>query len=467
MNVSKQNPRPRIVMVVANALTTDVRVQKTAISAALEFEVLVIGISKNLYTENFQLNGVNAITIPWDCWKRDVNEVHTVPTATRGLALVASRRIRNWLTKIRVLRVFRRYFRAVSRLLKKTMSDLAKRLNNRQPKRNIQTLQTEVSWRQVLKDTMSLNIALFPTLDSFKPDIIHVHDVHLLGLVKDYVSQPHAKNIKVIYDAHEYIQGLAIHNPSIQDAFVNMESECISVADEVLTVSEAIAEQIQMDHNLETKPIVILNAPRRVAKEGNSPVEGIRSRLGLEEEVLLAVYSGGVHPIRGIDSLVYALEALQDLHLVLTINREGPYTDHLLELAKSLKVSGRLHFVPFVDPGSVVEYLASANIGVSPLPASIVNFDLALPNKIFDYFQCEIPVVASNCREVTALINELGIGETYDWESPSGLVQALSKVINNLEKYKEPYWLYPSRFSEYTWEIQELKLLEVYESLNQ
>jgi len=452
-------------MVVANALTTDVRVQKAARSAAVEFDVLVVGVSRNSYIESFKLNGIDAITIPWDCWKRDKSKWYKPvsempiksPDKPSSQLAIKTRKILKRLVTNRYSRRIKRYFGPKFRPAK-NMSKLEMHIPPTGPAKG--------TWRHTLMDTMNLNVVFFPTLDKFNADIIHVHDVHLLGLVNDYVSQRHAENVKVVYDAHEYIKGLAIHDALIQDAFVKMESEYISNASAVLTVSDAIAEKLASDHELKAIPKVILNAPNRVQISEEPKVKGIRELINLGPGVPLAVYSGGVHPIRGIDSLVYAIADIENLHLALTINREGSYTEKLSKLAQSLGVSNRLHFVPFVDPNQVVQYLASADVGLSPLPASVVNFDLALPNKIFDYFQCEIPVVTSNCIEVSRLIEDLGVGESYEWDSLNGLVQALRKVMNNLEKYKEPYSLHPSWFSEFTWEVQEVKLLDVYKRIS-
>jgi glycosyltransferase involved in cell wall biosynthesis len=105
----------------------------------------------------------------------------------------------------------------------------------------------------------------------------------------------------------------------------------------------------------------------------------------------------------------------------MTSNRQSWYLDHLNDCAEKIGARERLHFIPYVEPEEVVSYLSAATIGISPLPADVVNYDLALPNKLFDYMQAKLPIVVSNCVVAEQVVTELGIGEVFEWSSAQSL----------------------------------------------
>jgi glycosyltransferase involved in cell wall biosynthesis len=156
---------------------------------------------------------------------------------------------------------------------------------------------------------------------------------------------------------------------------------------------------------------------------------------------------------------------MPSVHVAMTSNRQSWYIDHLKDCAEQIGAGGRLHFVPYVEPEQVVSYLSSASIGISPLPADVVNYDLALPNKLFDYMQAKLPIVVSNCVVAEQVVSELGIGEIFEWSSANSLAIAVQKVVANPEKYAQAYESKGKEVAEYTWREQEKNLLNTYLNL--
>jgi glycosyltransferase involved in cell wall biosynthesis len=316
-------------------------------------------------------------------------------------------------------------------------------------------------WRQALPELHDYEFALGPELDSIQPNVIHAQDVHLLGVAARAASRAlfSGKDVKLIYDAHEYIQGLAHPRPA--KAWSDLEAEYIGRADAVITVAPAIADMLQRDFRLAVKPTVVMNIP--VA--GDRAPHPLREVVGVPEDETLAVYSGGLDATRGVHTLVEALRFLPDLHLALVSKAETSYTQELARLARQGGFGERLHFSPFVEPQQVVDYLSSADVGVHTIVSGPINHELTLPNKIFEYMHARLPIVISDCRAMSELVEELGIGMRFRSEDVHSLVETLSYVIEHRADYRKTYEEHPDILDTYSWGTERKNLFAVYRDL--
>jgi glycosyltransferase involved in cell wall biosynthesis len=163
-----------------------------------------------------------------------------------------------------------------------------------------------------------------------------------------------------------------------------------------------------------------------------------------------------------MDLLVSSLEFMPNVHLAMTSNRESWYIEELKDKATKFNGDNRLHFVPYVSPEEVVPYISTASVGISPLPADVVNYDLALPNKLFDYMQAKLPIVSSDCQEVSELLAKYPLGEIFDWRDPKALADAVIRAIEKISEISRAYQSLSTELENFTWEHQELELDKAY-----
>src|SRR5680860_107041 len=119
------------------------------------------------------------------------------------------------------------------------------------------------SWKQSIPVTGYYRRAFLPALRELAPDVVHVHDIHLLATVDEYAERadrrPH-----IVYDAHEFVAGLAVSGARTQrsvDGWAALERQFIGSADRVITVADGLAERLQVLHHLARRPAVVHNAP--------------------------------------------------------------------------------------------------------------------------------------------------------------------------------------------------------------
>jgi glycosyltransferase involved in cell wall biosynthesis len=303
-------------------------------------------------------------------------------------------------------------------------------------------------------------------LDRLEPDLIHAHDIHLLGVAARAKARAElaGRTVRLIYDAHEYVRGQTYAAQDFLDVFLEVEHTYIPAADAVVTVSPLIAEWLARDYGVPAEDItVVLNAPPFRWADQRGAGLSVREAAGVSDETPLVVYSGGQSEARGVSDLVEAMAFLDDVHLVLVASPTNRYVHEQQRAAVERGYGHRVHVAPFVPPESVVDYLSSADLGVIPFRRKILNHDAALPNKLFEYVHAGLPVVASDIPLVAQLVTERGIGRVFEAEDVSGLAGAIRSVLAARDRHRAA--VTKELAAEFSWESQAANLRAVYERL--
>jgi glycosyltransferase involved in cell wall biosynthesis len=509
--------RPRVVMLVANEITPDTRVKKMALTASRSgLDVTVLGISR--------------IHVPYDTWIEGVR-LHRVPigNAYRRLRPLSGRhhglrdllarltdRTRRDLEDARLrLEIANREHKSEVALAKRAvqragktrpplrsrplgwtigglrvrqarrdLADIRRQMRRRRARadqlaRRVERLERRLDpsrratspegagWRELLPELHDFEMAFGPVLDRLDPDLIHAHDMHLLGVAARASARLSVRGREVpwVYDAHEYVRGLDRHmdGPKYR-GYVDLETEYAPLANAVITVTEPLAELLEHDHRLETTPTVVKNAPPTSAADSSHDVIGVRERLGLPDSVPLAVYSGRVHHSRDVETLVRALGAVPEVHLALIAGANTPYIDHLRGVAVEHGCADRLHVLPYVDADKVVAHLASASFGVNLL-IPCRNHAVALPNKFFEYLHAGLPMLNADVGISADEVRTNDLGEVFTPEDPRSLADGMRRLLARLPQLKQTLREADDLRSRFTWEAQTRPLLDVYDSL--
>ena len=185
----------------------------------------------------------------------------------------------------------------------------------------------------------------------------------------------------------------------------------------------------------------------------------------MPESASLVVYVGGLAPDRGAETLLNSIaEWPTDAILVFVTNSHGDYADHVRSELERQGLSSRVRFAPFVDPEAVVSYIESADVSVIPLSRDVINYEVALPNKLFQSIHAGVPVVVSDNPEMSRFVTEWGIGEVFESGDSHSLAAAINKVLSERDRYVAPMQE-PSLLDELSWERQADNLIKTYASI--
>ncbi|WP_162458327.1 glycosyltransferase [Pseudactinotalea terrae] len=402
-------------MLVGNQITVDTRVRKTAVSVArLGLDVTLLGTAPDNVRTVDMMAGVTVIRIPMQWRHRDEGRIEpAVP-----------------------------------------------------PQPDVEAV---LPWRETVPIALDYLEAFVDEVVALDPDVIHAHDVHMIPVAAAAVEACRERGrtaVRWVYDAHEFIAGLSLYgtrDATERAGWLDLEREIAPLADAIITVSPVLEDELRERYGEVPTSVVTLNAPWQ--SEGTTEVDGgVRSACGLDDAVPLLVYSGVVTPARGVETIIDALPAMNDVHVaVVSTTFASRVTTSLGERAAALEVGDRVHLLPPVEPDRVISYLRSADIGLIPLKR-FPSHDVALTNKLFEYIHAGLPVVVSDCPAQQQFVREHDIGAVHLSEDATDAALAVGEVLRRLVYYRERIRTLRDE-ERFSWQGAEAKLRDLYEDV--
>ena len=132
----------------------------------------------------------------------------------------------------------------------------------------------------------------------------------------------------------------------------------------------------------------------------------------------------------------------------------GPYESKIKVLANE---KGNIHFHPAVPYAKVKEINKGADIGLCLIETVSLSDYFSLPNKLFEYLNSGITVLASNFPDIKEVINKTAGGFTVELNEFE--VAAIIKVIAKSKKINQ---VNVKEIEKYSWKVQEEKLKRIY-----
>ena len=299
-----------------------------------------------------------------------------------------------------------------------------------------------------------------------RPDVLHAHDTNALvpvTLAALTLRRP------FVYDAHDLWterprrERGRVYWALSQAWFRLVERLCIPRAAATITVSPPIVEHLRARYGRE-RVALVANYPDW---DGPPPTISLRELPGgdaLDPDRPIVLYLGGLMAGRGLEELIDAIGLVPEVQLALL--GEGVHADRLRARVVERGLTDRIHFLPPVPSDDVVAAAASADVGVSPIVDSCLNYRYSLPNKLFQYMAAGVPVVASDFPQVRNVVEGSGAGVVVDTADPQAIADGLRRVLAHREEARRMGERGRAAVAErFNWEISARSLLEVYAAL--
>jgi glycosyltransferase involved in cell wall biosynthesis len=94
----------------------------------------------------------------------------------------------------------------------------------------------------------------------------------------------------------------------------------------------------------------------------------------------------------------------------------------------------KVRFVPRLPYPELMRYTAAADLGLALDKPLSLNYQLALPNKVFDYIQAQTPIVSSRLVEIERLIQKYDCGEIISTVSPKAIATCINALLTNPQR---------------------------------
>jgi len=264
------------------------------------------------------------------------------------------------------------------------------------------------------------NIRLFLFLLLHRFDIYFAVD---LDTILPNVMVAKMKNKPVVYDAHEYFPEVpeVVNRKKIKKIWEAIENFAVPKVDAVITVSQGIADIFNQKYNVEAT--VVRNVPKSYACKTQ------------KSKKPLIIYQGSVNVHRGVEYLVQSMKYLPD-EVILWIIGTGDIFDVVESLVEIENLESRVKLFGRVPFEELPKYTCQAWVGVSIEENVGESYRLALPNKLFDYIQAEIPVLVSDLPEMRKIVEHYQIGEILPNHQPHIIAESLKTLLFDLGKRK-------------------------------
>ncbi|TXD46657.1 glycosyltransferase [Polaribacter sp. IC073] len=292
------------------------------------------------------------------------------------------------------------------------------------------------------------NFRLFFYLLFTKKDILLSNDLDTL-LPNYLVAKIQRK--KIVFDSHELFSEIPelVNRPKVKKVWLILETWLLPKLQNNYTVCNSIARYYKNKYNSSFE--TIMNLPtKKELKLGHFPFESS------DKKIIL--YQGAINVGRGLENLIETMHFLE--HHLLVIIGDGDIYNILKDKVSSEKLNNKIIFLGKIAPVDLHKLTPLANLGVSLEEDLGLNYRFALPNKIFDYIQAEVPILVSNLPEMSAIIKCYKVGEIVKNTNPKELAKQIEEILNKdfskeLKLAKEIL----------IWEKQEPKLLSIFSNL--
>jgi len=291
------------------------------------------------------------------------------------------------------------------------------------------------------------NFRLFLFLLFSKFDVLLANDLDTLTanfLVSKIKSKP------LVYDSHEYFTEVPelINRPKTQRIWEWLERRMVPQVKHAYTVCNSIANIYKEKYGTDFKVVRNIPKAREIRPTDNQVTDKI------------ILYQGAVNIGRGLKQAILAMKWIENAKLI--IAGDGDIKQQLEALTKKEKLQEKVEFTGRLPIDELAKLTSQAHIGLSIEEDLGLNYRFALPNKLFDYIQAQVPVLITSLPEMTAIVEQYNIGDITPSLDPKILAEKIQDGLFNAQKrtnWKENL-IVASR--ELTWEKEEKVLTDLY-----
>ncbi len=293
------------------------------------------------------------------------------------------------------------------------------------------------------------NFRLFLFLLFSKTNVLLSNDLDTL-LANFLVSK--IKNIKLVYDSHEYFTEVPelVNRKFTQNVWLALEKFILPKIKFSYTVCHSIANIYKEKYKINMQ--VVRNIP--ICTDDKY----LKNKDKKSKKII--IYQGAVNVGRGIETMVKAMQYL-DKHVFWIIGG-GDIFKEIEELIFELKLEHKVKMfgkLPFTE---LKKYTIKADIGISLEENMGLNYFYALPNKLFDYIHAEIPILVSPFPEMKRIIDKFQIGEYLSNRNPKNVAEQINKILLNQEKIKTWKLNLKSAKEQLCWQNEENILMKIF-----
>jgi glycosyltransferase involved in cell wall biosynthesis len=263
----------------------------------------------------------------------------------------------------------------------------------------------------------NLEDELVELIANVKPQVIHSHNApDLLTLAALEATKG---KLPVIHDCHEALSLRATgyyasdDDDIIRNVYPQQEKLANEGSDGRIYVTEGVRDYIQQRYQVDPSRDLVFHS---YVSQSMVPTQ-LRSKLSAQDDAIHIVYIGTVTSI--IPDSHYDLRAIfqaiaeQGIHVHLYVSIWGSRDTAYQDLAEA---SPYIHYHGHLDQQTLLQELPQYDYdwaGFNVNPKNRKHLDVALPNKVFEYIACGLPVLAFPHTTIQRFIERHHVGYVF------------------------------------------------------
>lgn len=278
----------------------------------------------------------------------------------------------------------------------------------------------------------------------------------ILDMAEDYVSM-----VKDIWRLRKF-QGfnLIVRNPYLAKI---VERYSFKYADHILVVVDEAIEVVTANGGVSSKVAIVSNTPQLEDFENIESLEN--NNIDLINNNFSIIYTGGIQMGRGVQTVLDAIpKIIIDIpDFLFVVVGDGYATDTIKKMIEAKGLQKYVLWVGWVNHDDVFSYIKDCKVGVIPHFVT-EHVETTIPNKIFDYMGCSIPVISSDAAPMKKILEEEQCGITFRGGDAEDLARAVVEIYKSKFNYGERGKKAVRK--KYNWQEDEKKLLHVICNIN-
>ncbi len=303
--------------------------------------------------------------------------------------------------------------------------------------------------------TWAINRRMIAVGKSSDANVFHSHDLNTL-----WVGHRCKKAVggKLVYDSHELATERNRMGFWWRRWCIWNEKRWLPSADAMIVASPSWIEFNRERYGrVPDLSVTVLNVPEKTQV---SPKD-LKAPVGLAPDMPILLYQGSIQENRGIEPAIEAISLLNGIGLVIV--GYGHHIPSLKDMVSRQGLADRVKFFGPIPNKELIDYTASADIGLCNIVSSSHSYHTSVPNKLFEYLAAGIPVIGSLGPEIARIVLETGAGEVCEATDPEQIASAVEKILSAPEPYREAA---RAASEHHRWDIEAEKLAEVYNTLD-
>lgn len=286
--------------------------------------------------------------------------------------------------------------------------------------------------RKMWKTIFAREKTIYDILVEENPSVVHAHDISALPICAKY-KQEH--KCKLVFDAHEMYDHLAQSEGDASKVNKKIMLKYSKHVDMFITINDSIASYYKKFYPDFPKAVIVKNA---TFMAGEVEYDGrLHKTANIDNNKKILLYQGGFASKRGLLQLLMSAEYLNDEWVLVFMGWGSLQKEMKLLLStlihKNNKIADKVKFVPKVKQKELPFWTSGAALGVIPYENTSLNHWFCTPNKLWEYPNAGVPIVASPFPELKKIIegNEIG------WFLPDPLSpKEIAEAINNIDSHE-------------------------------